>query len=303
MKQLKIIISFILLAVVSLSCEKDPLPELSYSVLNSTNIEGSKINDASKGKEGQISICHHAGKDDNWSVININENAVQGHEEHGDVVLVDADGDGYVEAMNECVPGGDCDDNDPTVYPGATEICDNGIDDNCDGNIDEGCSVTAEIGDFIEGGVVFWIDPVDNTRGLVCAIEDQSTIQWYNGLSIPTGATDESIGAGAANTTSIINVQGPTETSYAAGIARAYRGSGHTDWFLPSKDELNVMYLNKAAINITAIENGGSNFSSYLYWSSSEDDALNAWFQYFPNGFQYNFGKNNPANVRAVRAF
>ncbi len=43
----------------------------------------------------------------------------------------DADGDGA------CVPF-DCDDSDPDVFPGATEVCD-GVDNNCDGTIDEGC--------------------------------------------------------------------------------------------------------------------------------------------------------------------
>ena len=46
-----------------------------------------------------------------------------------EVVIVDADGDGFLS--NE-----DCDDNDATVYPNATETCD-GIDNNCDGEIDE----------------------------------------------------------------------------------------------------------------------------------------------------------------------
>ena len=46
-----------------------------------------------------------------------------------EVVIVDADGDGFLS--NE-----DCDDNDATVYPNATETCD-GVDNNCDGDIDE----------------------------------------------------------------------------------------------------------------------------------------------------------------------
>ena len=60
---------------------------------------------------------------------------------HGDVQLIDADGDGWVTFENECMDGGDCDDNDATVYPGAEEVCD-GVDNNCDGIIDEEVSTT-----------------------------------------------------------------------------------------------------------------------------------------------------------------
>ncbi|MFT6065624.1 MAG: hypothetical protein ACJAQX_001498 [Polaribacter sp.] len=161
------------------------------------------------------------------------------------------------------------------------------------------------IGDFRDGGVVFWVDPADNTHGLVCAIEDQSGgIRWYNGSLIKTGATGTAIGTGSTNTTAIIANQGPVATSYAAGLARDYDGGGYTDWFLPSKDELNEMYLNKATINSTAAANSGSNFATAVYWSSTEIGSGGASVQYFGNGFQSNSNKKSTVSiVRAVRAF
>ena len=168
------------------------------------------------------------------------------------------------------------------------------------------------VGDFLQGGVVFYIF-VDGdtgyvageTHGLIAAVQDQSSgIRWYNGINVTTGATGTAIGTGSANTDAIINVQGPTETSYAAGLARAYTGGGHIDWFLPSKDELNKMYLNKNIINTTAAANSGSDFSANNYWSSTEYDSNTAWVQYFGNGGQGYYDKvNTYVSVRAVRAF
>ena len=166
------------------------------------------------------------------------------------------------------------------------------------------------VGDFHQGGVVFHIFEdgdtgyvAGETHGLIAAVEDQSSgIRWNNGSDVATGATGTAIGTGSANTTAIISVQG-TETSYAARLARAYTGGEYTDWFLPSKDELNKMYTNRATINTTAASNSGSNFSTNYYWSSTESGSNFAWLQDFNDGYQGFANKDFTFNVRAVRAF
>jgi len=163
---------------------------------------------------------------------------------------------------------------------------------------------TPAVGEAYQGGIVAYIlvseDPgydATTTHGLIAATADQSTgIQWSNGSSINTGATGYQIGTGLTNTNTIIARQGPTATSYAAGLARAYRGGGYTDWFLPSKDELNKLYLNKVLI-------GGF---YYVYWSSTEyDDPYYryTWGQQFANGFPAYYNKFATYYVRAIRSF
>ena len=160
-----------------------------------------------------------------------------------------------------------------------------------------------QVGDFYQGGVVFHLYE-NETNGLIAAVEDQGSpdtpyTKWYNGSYVATGATATAVGTGNANTDAIIAVQGPTETSYAAELARAYTGGGYTDWFLPSKDELNQMYINRATLE------GVSGFSafSHSYWSSTEDDNNDAWYHTFTDGHQGNFSKSHVNYVRAVRAF
>ena len=157
------------------------------------------------------------------------------------------------------------------------------------------------IGQNYYGGKIAYIlvsgDPgydANTPHGLVAATEDQGSIQWYNGSYTTTGATATAIGTGLSNTNTIITSQGATATSYAAGLARAYAGGGYNDWYLPSKDELNILYINKVAI-------GG--FANNYYWSSTEVDLSSAWGQDFGAGYQFVNGKNYFRNVRAIRAF
>ena len=147
------------------------------------------------------------------------------------------------------------------------------------------------IGDIYQGGIIFYLD--GNGGGLIAAPSDQSPHEEWGcyGTSV-AGADGTAIGTGAQNTIDILN--GCSQAGTAADICANLTLGGYSDWFLPSKDELNEMYLNKAVI-------GG--FANDNYWSSTEYDNNGAWLQVFDSGSQYNVGKGNYFVVRAVRAF
>jgi len=171
---------------------------------------------------------------------------------------------------------------------------------------------TYSIGNFAYGGVVFWVDETGQ-HGLVCAKEDlSSTTRWYAGTYGNTQAKGDGPYAGKANTSIIISAQvaiGDDGSTYAARACNELQitegGKTYGDWYLPSKDELNKMYQNKATINATAtaVAIGGSVFVNNAYWSSTEYDDDVAWRQFFFNGSQFYSAKSSTFTVRAVRAF
>ena len=106
------------------------------------------------------------------------------------------------------------------------------------------------------------------------------------------------LGTGLSNTNMIVASEG-AGTTYAAGLARAYTGGGYTNWYLPSEAELLVICSNKNII--------GTTFNRAYYWTSTEDDAYNAYKRYFGNNAGSPSGPSDKsfaqAGVRAIRSF
>ncbi|MEI7983705.1 MAG: DUF1566 domain-containing protein, partial [Bacteroidota bacterium] len=152
-------------------------------------------------------------------------------------------------------------------------------------------TVTFVIGQSYGGGIIFYIDGTGQ-HGLIAATSDQSSATQWGCFGTTIGGTSTAIGTGQANTTAIVN--GCNQSGIAARICNDLVLNGYDDWFLPSKDELNQMYLQKAAI-------GG--FANDFYWSSSEYMATTTWGQNFNYGNQNNLNKGSTLYVRAVRAF
>ena len=171
---------------------------------------------------------------------------------------------------------------------------------------------TYSVGDFAQGGIVFWVDETGQ-HGLVCAKEDQdvgSGIRWYAGSYGVTRATEDGPFSGKLNTAIIISSQvaiGDDGYDYAAQICYELQitegGKTYGDWYLPSKEELNLMYQNKVTIDATAVANGGSSFANDYYWSSTESSAFRAWNRHFWANYQFSEWKYDAYRVRAVRAF
>ena len=148
------------------------------------------------------------------------------------------------------------------------------------------------------GGIVFYLTPDTNgTQGMETAPVDQSFAQQW-GCSYETlGGTSAAFGTGEANTNFIINHCG---TDTAAYVAYIFTINGVHGWYLPSKDELAVLYENNVAFNLGFFT--GSEESEH--WSSTEYNANYAYQQLYVNqdGHLYE-PKSTMLSVRAVRAF
>lgn len=190
-----------------------------------------------------------------------------------------------------------------------------------------------QVGDFAQGGIVFWLDETSQ-HGLVCTLFDLAeNTQWDNELEFvgetmyqperntKSVAIADGVYAGKENTQSIIKFVGKSEKQYAAIICDEYSleidSIVYDDWYLPSREELNIMFLNRAIISKIATQKGGESINKKRYWSSTDVDCSKQPYNKYEKvhlayGHDFSLGskkyqlpskKYMPYSVRAIRSF
>jgi uncharacterized repeat protein (TIGR02543 family) len=167
---------------------------------------------------------------------------------------------------------------------------------------------------YLEAAPSLWYEGETDSLGVYLGNNDPS-IQWgAYGYTVDPSVTVTAVGTGEANTENIVNYHDILEDYYtdptkyyinndgtvAAKVCSEYSmangGTTYDDWFLPSRDELALMYDN-------LMLNDLGDFFGYDYWSSSEISNTYSRFQNFANGDQLTIYKNFEGRVRPVRAF
>jgi len=193
-------------------------------------------------------------------------------------------------AQDECAPGeacvvGDAGPGGGTVFYVATTLF------ACGARLTATCT-------YLEAAPSGWSIATATSKASGCATAGSATVDprcvWSKNTTTLNAVVAQgiAIGTGYKNTLAIIKQDSLAGT--AATASQAYRGGGKTDWYLPSKDELNQMYLNKLVL-------GG--FGVAGYWSSFEQDASYAWAQGFNDGSKGISDVGGSLYVRPVRAF
>jgi sugar lactone lactonase YvrE len=177
----------------------------------------------------------------------------------------------------------------------------------------DGATFNCQVGDTGPGGgKIFYVAPTTFTQlgatGFMCStackyLEAAPTsgtgawtdefYRWSGNIDTLIGTTGTAIGTGYKNTLAIVAQSNTSDR--AATVSRGYSGPNSLrDWFLPSKDELNELYMQKAFVG---------SFQENYYWSSSESDATSSFDQNFLGGSQGTTLKDGEDYVRPIRAF
>ena len=173
--------------------------------------------------------------------------------------------------------------NPPTDCPNVGDVC-------SDGTVFAG----------LDGGAALYVPRCDagmSWDGSACT-GGRSLFPWNNGNNSNNVSTSATNNNGFVNTETLIATD---SDSFTAGVqphqAAQYCAdaiyNGKDDWYLPSKNELNIFYGNNAVI--------GEFSTSGEYWSSSEISSGTVWHQRYSDGGQASGSKQTGRAVRCAR--
>lgn len=166
-----------------------------------------------------------------------------------------------------------------------------------------GNGFTHWIGEQYGGGVIFHLykDNQGVEHGLILALNNQSSSQSWSNVIQEIGTNAQSSWNGATNSNAIVSQSGHTNS--AAKLCIDLVSGGQNDWYMPSIQELSLLWNNYFTVASSLTQITGAQLLSTYYWSSSEYCADYGWYIDFTNGnTDYNY-KTNATNVRAIRAF
>lgn len=165
----------------------------------------------------------------------------------------------------------------------------------CEGN------VFIQVGDTIQGGIVFYVNE-SNIHGLLSSKVDLGSFEWGCYEQYVVGADGTALGSGFQNSLYVVNDSCSSffnDNPTAAQKCLDYEYQENSDWYLPSQLELLLMYTNIAQ----GSEENIGDFANNFYWSSSQSTASSAFAVYFNDGEIVPDYKNSENRVRPIRAF
>jgi hypothetical protein len=169
-----------------------------------------------------------------------------------------------------------------------------------------GVSFTHYIGEEFGGGVIFhlWKDSDGEEHGLIVDLVNLSGDEvWSNIDQTLIGLEAQSSWDGLSNSNAIVSQEGHTNS--AAALCLNSTNGGQNDWYLPSIDELSLLWHSRFNVNksLSSIEEASPLLLAARYWSSTEYLGNAAWLLTFTTGTTLNPVKTYKNWVRAIRAF
>ena len=182
--------------------------------------------------------------------------------------------------------------------------------------LSRGGTVTREVGDVVDGGVVYWVNPDDASDFRVVALDESSNLAWASNTAYILGSVAQDQNArNGADVWQLAKQYPDNKTNGASGtfatdfpaFSYCYEktdgGVPEGTWYLPSFQELRDLYSAKGRVEVVIAGNDGTVFSAVPYFSTLESSGDNSevWTVFFTSGNTVSFSKISRYPARCVR--